>query len=113
MLVSHCDRCNHAGQTVPVLGKDLCNACVVELREWMQPPPPKAIPSGRRRVSNRLEQAMHIVARNGYVSDTLLARANREPVRRAYFALMAIAKRGSLVHRGGGVFVRPQAEAAE
>lgn len=105
----HCDRCQAADvQVVQVVGKDLCNVCVRDLKSFLSTPPLR----DQRTRSARTDQAM-ACARRGQVSARTLAGVNQEPYRKAYFTLMGLARAGRLVHRGEGIFTLPVWEAAE
>jgi len=110
MLIPHCDRCCAPGQVIQVLGKDCCNACVAELREWLNPIAKRVRKAHER---DRMHQARHFIARDGEACAAKIAASTGEPYRNAYSALIACAKRGKLVHLGKGKFVLPAAEAAE
>lgn len=103
-----CDRCAHQGQLTTILGKDICAACITELHAWL------VVPAAMKRGSkiNRVKQAQHMLLRNGYVSAEMMAEANNEPTRRAYWGLRALAKVGKLEDKGGGVFVAIKQERA-
>lgn len=110
-LTPTCDRCPTQNcQLVSVLGVEICNACLDELRAFLATPP------GRRGDSTRsryVDQALRVCAAKGLVTALEIAQANSEPRRRAYYRLIGLAKHGKLVHLGGGVFARPVVEAAE
>lgn len=108
-LKPHCDRCGIEGQITPVLGVDCCATCISELRAWLSP----IYRAGKRKkyAHDRMRHALHFIARKGYVTDEMVADANQEPRRTAYFALYQLSKSGHLIHLGRGKFVLPEPKA--
>jgi hypothetical protein len=110
-MVPTCDRCKIPDvQIVSVLGTDLCNWCIGDLRAFIAQPPLHRGVSAR---SSLVAHALRVCAAKGVVRDVEIAQVNQEPVRRAYYRLMGLARQGRVVHQGKGVFVLPQADAAE
>jgi hypothetical protein len=105
-LIPHCDRCKQPGQVIPVLGMDLCNGCVADAKAWLGRP--YLVPARGKKI-DRLAQASNLLDRMPRITASYVAEMSGEPVRSAYWGLMALAKRGVLVHLGDGVFERPRA----
>jgi hypothetical protein len=112
MLIPRCDRCKQDGQVVPVIGRDLCNACMRDLGEWLNAP----MDFKRRWCGkvDRADQALRLLERSTQITSEQVAALNGETRRAAYQGLIHLCKLGIIVHLGRGVFAMPSAqEAAE
>jgi hypothetical protein len=116
MIVHLCDRCKTAGQLIPLLGKDICNACVSDVRELLSQRPAKAVTRvgrsqkiARHTFREPVERALRV---SGVACAHGIAAAHDVSYRTVYFAMIAMEKRGELVNLGNGRFGRPS-QAAE
>lgn len=118
-----CDRCkSYNVQVVPVVGIDLCNACLKAFRVWAQGAEvERSKESDQRRkrsvVGGPRKVVAQILAEHGEVTPQTYGSVTQQGYRSAYFSLSHLSRNGVLekVKRPGNVvvFVAARAEAAE
>lgn len=111
MLVPHCDRCKLPGQIVPILGADLCNRCVGDVKAFISKPfvfPVRKWRDGTR--VNRVQQAANMLMHADTFTADQVADMTGEPRKRVYNSMMFLVRLGHIVHLGRGVFSRAGSE---
>lgn len=106
-IITVCDRCSIEGlQLTTILGTEVCSDCVEDVRSLLATKP---VLSRKK----RLNQALTLVRKYGYVTGEMMANAFRDEPRKAYFALLHMKNCGKLIYRGKGVFALPESGYAE